>query len=440
MGNVLVVDDKEGIRTFIAEVLSDAGHDVETAKDGKDALAKLGKRSFHLMISDLKMPNMDGMQLLEKARTIAPEMAVIVLTAHGTVDTAVAAMKMGAFDYLMKPLSGPDELQMLVSRALDHRVTYMGSITAGEEASDMVAEDPKMKAVLSLISKVAVTDATVLLLGESGTGKEVAAREIHRQSRRSNAPFVPINCAAISETLVESEMFGHEKGAYTGASERRVGRFEQADSGTLFLDEVGELPLGLQAKLLRVLQEQSFERVGGNRTISVNVRVIAATNRHLETEIQGGRFREDLFHRISVFPIKLPPLRERRRDIPILTAHLLKEIAGRLNRPRLSLAKSALNDLTAYSWPGNVRELANTLERAAIIAGADQIETAHLGLGDVAATASELSKPPSSLREMEREAIRQALAETDGHRKKAAEKLGIGLRTLYNKLKEYGLD
>ncbi len=439
--SILVVDDNEGVRSFIAEALRDSGYDVSTAPDGTDAAAMIEKQSFHLVITDLKMPKMGGMALLEKVMERSPETAVIVLTAHGTVDTAVSAMKLGAFDYLTKPLSGPEELRMVAARAVEHRkLRIRGSVYA--LSPDMVAVDPAMVQVVSLLHKVAVTDATVLLLGESGTGKEVAAKEIHRLSGRSTTPFVAVNCAAISETLVESEMFGHEKGAFTGATEQRMGRFEQADGGTLFLDEVGELPLALQAKLLRVLQEQRFERVGGTRTIAVNVRVVAATNRHLEEEIATGRFREDLFHRLSVFPIQIPPLRERRKDIAPLAAHLLVGIGRRVGKPTLSLSAEASEVLKSHPWPGNVRELGNTLERAAIIADTDLLEPAHLILSPTASGSPARGVVPAgaSLKEMEREAIRQALAKTDGHRKKAADRLGIGLRTLYNKLKEHGLE
>ncbi|MBW2276210.1 MAG: sigma-54-dependent Fis family transcriptional regulator, partial [Deltaproteobacteria bacterium] len=308
---VLVVDDEAGIRSFIGEVLEGERLEVELAADGAQATELLEAQAFHLMITDLKMPRMDGMELLRVARRSVPEMEVIVLTAHGTVDSAVEAMKLGAFDYLSKPLSGPDELRLLVQRALERRRLRDRARPSAERGGEyeMIAVDPSMREVVAVLEKVAPTGATVLLLGESGTGKEVAAREVHRLSQRADTPFVAVNCAAVSEQLVESEMFGHEKGAFTGASEQRRGRFELADGGTLFLDEVGELPAGLQAKLLRVLQEQSFERVGGTRTIQVDVRVITATNRDLEQQIRDGGFREDLYHRLAVFPVRLPPLR-----------------------------------------------------------------------------------------------------------------------------------
>ena len=442
---ILVVDDNEGIRSFIRDALTSAGYQVPCAADGREAADLLDREAFDLTITDLMMPRLDGIGLLKIARSVAPQMAVILLTAHGTVESAVNAMKIGAVDYLTKPLSGPDALRRVVKGALSQR-RFQIEAPPAKRFGDMVAVDPKTKTIVSLIDKVATTDTTVLLNGESGTGKEVAAERIHQQSRRHDMPFVAINCAAISETLIESEMFGHEKGAFTGAAAQRIGRFEQADTGTLFLDEVGELPLPLQAKLLRVLQEQRFERVGGNQTIAVNVRIIAATNRDLATEIAQGRFREDLYHRLSVFPITLPPLRDRPLDILPLAEHLLTRIGQRLEKPALHLSSDATLAVQKYHWPGNVRELANTLERGAILAEGDAIEAAHLlfSTSPESASASHAlaatDAEPASLRGIEKEAIRQALAAVDGHRKKAADRLGISLRSLYNKLKEYDLD
>ncbi|MDJ0765113.1 MAG: sigma-54 dependent transcriptional regulator [Myxococcota bacterium] len=438
---VLIVDDREGIRSFIADVLTGIGLETTTAADGVDALNLLKKRHFHLLITDLKMPRMDGMALLRAVRAEQPEIEVIVLTAHGSIESAVEAMKIGAFDYLAKPLSSPDELRLLVQKALEHQRLRTRQVAIDADQS-MVAVDPVMIEVKTLLHKVAATDATVLLTGESGSGKEVAAREIHRTSSRKEAPFVAVNCAAISPELTESEMFGHEKGAFTGANEPRRGRFELADGGTLFLDEIGELPLPLQAKLLRVLQDKRFERVGGVRTHQVDVRVIAATNRRLTEEIAAGRFREDLFHRLSVFPIHLPPLRERPQDVLSLSKHLLAIIGSRLNRPGLMLSAETEKQLLSHNWPGNVRELSNVLERAAILAETDAIAPAQLLLfpAGKAIAASALATPWGTLKEMEKQAIRTALAKTGGHRKKAAQALGIGLRTLYTKLKEYNLD
>ena len=444
MERVLVADDEEGIRTFIAEVLEGEGLQVTLAEDGQRAAEILERQTFHLLVTDLRMPRMDGMALLRKARAEHPDMEVVVLTAHGTVDSAVEAMKLGAFDYLSKPLSGPDELRLVVARALERRRLRDDGQRARTQAAApvrLVARDPAMAAVVEQIRKVGPTDATVLLVGESGTGKEVVARRLHLESRRRDGPFVAVNCGALSETLLESEMFGHEKGAFTGAAAMRRGRFELADGGTLFLDEVAELKPSLQVKLLRVLQERRFERVGGTRTIEVDLRLIAATNRDLDAELRAGRFREDLYHRLAVFPLRLPALRERPLDIPVLAEELLAEIARRSGRPGLRLDEGALASLGAYPWPGNVRELANVLERAAILAEGEELTAADLGLGTRLAPGQ-----PSgvlldgTLKDLEKEAIRRVLAANGGHRKKTAAQLGIGLRTLYEKLKEYGLE
>ncbi|MFH1811459.1 MAG: sigma-54 dependent transcriptional regulator [Pseudomonadota bacterium] len=441
MERALVVDDEEGIRSFIQEVLEGEGLAVTTAVDGQQARELLDRQAFHLLITDLKMPRLDGMSLLRQARALAPEMEVLVLTAHGTVDSAVEAMKLGAHDYLAKPLSGPGELRLVVQRALEHRRLrdlQQRTQRSVEDGAQVVAEDPAMRAVLAQLGKVAPTQASVLLLGESGTGKDLAARWIHAHSPRHGGAFVAINCAAMSAQLVESELFGHEKGAFTGASERRRGRFELADGGTLFLDEVAELPLELQPKLLRVLQERRFERVGGSRTLEVDVRVVAATNRDLQQQMQQGHFREDLYHRLAVFPVMLPALRDRPADIEPLATTLLQSSAAELGKPVTGFTAAALALLRRYPWPGNVRELGNAVERAVILVDGDCITEEHLLLGPVSpAAAPALS---GSLRELEREAIRQALVQHGGHRKRAAEQLGLPLRTLYAKLKEHELD
>ncbi len=444
MERVLVVDDEEGLRTFIAEVLEGQGLRVTTADDGKRAAEVLDRQAFHLLVTDLKMPGMDGMALLRKARLEHPEMEVLVLTAHGTVSSAVEAMKLGAFDYLTKPLSGPDELRLVAARALERRrLRDDGQRTRAQAARPptLVARDPSMARIVEQIRKVAPTDATVLVLGESGTGKEVVAQQLHLESGRREGPFVAVNCGALSETLLESEMFGHEKGAFTGAVATRRGRFELADGGTLFLDEVAELKPVLQVKLLRVLQERRFERVGGTRTMEVDLRLVAATNRDLEVEMRAGRFREDLYHRLAVFPLRLPPLRERPLDIPLLARDLLAQVARHTGRPGLRLDDGALASLMDYSWPGNVRELANVLERGSILADGDEITAGDLGL----ATRLAANQPAGvlldgTLKDLEKEAVRRVLAANGGHRKKTAARLGIGLRTLYDKLKEYGLE
>jgi two-component system, NtrC family, response regulator AtoC len=457
MARILVVDDEAGLREFLTDSLELDHHAVVAAKDGLEAARLLDERGFDLVLTDLKMPGLDGMAILRKVRAEQPEVEVIVMTAHGTVDNAVEAMKLGAFEYLQKPISGPDELRLLAGRALERRGLrdrLDGAERHAEPARPPLSYgDAAMHPVIDAIAKVARTSATVLLLGESGTGKEVAARTVHAQSPRAARPFSAINCAALSEQLLESELFGHEKGAFTGATERKRGRLELCDGGTFFLDEVGELRLELQAKLLRVLQERRFERVGGSRTLEVDIRWIAATNRDLRAMIDEGRFREDLYHRLAVFPIRLPPLRERTADLLPLARALLGRIARDLKRPMPRLTEAAEKRLLAASWRGNVRELANALERAAILAdgddgGAGVIDAAHLWLDDGAPTAAAATDAAPAvaagdvrpLVELEREAILRALAAASSNRRRAAEMLGIGERTLYDKLKKYGIE
>jgi two-component system response regulator AtoC len=440
MAKILIVDDEEGIRSFIADALEDDGHQASQAFDGMSALHQLHERSFDLMITDLKMPGaLDGMDLVRKARGELPDMEVIVLTAYGTVDVAVEAMKLGAFDFLQKPISSPTELRMLVHRAVERK--QLLALRAVDKDRDVVPPlsygDPVMQPVIRSIEKVAPTNATVLLLGESGTGKEVAARTIHRTSRRAEGPFVAVNCAAISENLMESEIFGHEKGAFTGATAARRGRLELADGGTFFLDEIGELKPELQAKLLRVLQERRFERVGGTRTIEVDVRWIAATNRDLEAMVREGKFREDLYHRLAVFPLRLPPLRERPQDILPIAEALLARISAELGRTPLRLDEEARRRIAAGRWTGNVRELANALERAAILADGDTLRGNDLSIASQ--SSPDLVSDGKTMVDIEREAIKRALDNVNGNRRLAAERLGIGVRTLYEKLKRYEL-
>ena len=466
MARLLVVDDEDGVRDFVAEALELAGHDVTRAGDGDEAARLLDRQGFDLVVTDLRMPGRDGMALLTKIKDEQPDVEVIVLTAHGTIDTAVAAMKAGAFEYLQKPLGSPTELRLVVGRALERRALLAAKASAERQAGDdddtLTWGAPAMAPLVEALRKVAATSATVLLLGESGTGKEVTARALHRASERAAGPFVAVNCAALTETLLESELFGHEKGAFTGAVAQRRGRIELAAGGTFFLDEVGELRPDLQAKLLRVLQERRFERLGGTRTLEADARWVAATNRDLHAMIAAGTFREDLYHRLAVFPLRLPPLRDRREDIAPLAARLLARIGDELGRRGMALSAAASARLVAAPWPGNVRELRNVLERAVILADGRTIEERHLWLetatapssaiagggaatgggaaaGGSGATAGSGRLPAVTLDELERLAIEQALADCGGNRKDTAARLGIGLRTLYEKLKRYGL-
>jgi len=437
MDTILIVDDDPGFRSLLETILRGEGYGVETAGSVSEATRAGARRSYDLVLSDLKLPDGDGLVVLRWWSEHMPETPVIMITGFGTVATAVEAMKLGAADYLGKPLSSPDELRLLVRRTLDQRqLSGQFQLLREEQASrfacgDLVADDPRMAKVLDLARRVAPTNASVLITGESGTGKELIARCIHNNSQRSQKIFVPVNCAALSPTLIESELFGHEKGAFTGAAGQHLGRFERAHGGTLFLDEIGELDTNLQAKLLRVLQEKTFERVGGVRQIGVDVRVIAATNRNLKQNVVDGKFREDLYYRLNAFPIEVPPLRERPSDIPALARFFLRKAARNLGKPQLALTTEAEAVLSAYAWPGNVREIENTMERLAILCD-DAIEP-----DDLPITGSGPARPVL-FKDIERQAIEDALRANDGNRTKTARQLGISLRTLQYRLKEYG--
>ena len=439
MERILVIDDDPGFRELLAAILSDEGYEVESGASIADAVRLGAARQYNLVISDLRLPDGSGIEILRWFSEQAPNVPVIMITAFGTFESAVEAVKLGAEDYLGKPLNSPDELRMTVRRTLDQRRTKLEHALMREEQArrfdcrGMIAGDPKMTALLELARKVAPTNATVLLTGESGTGKEVIARCIHSNSARGQRVFVPVNCAALSPTLIESELFGHEKGAFTGAVGQHLGRFERAHGGTLFLDEIGELDANLQAKLLRVLQEKTFERVGGTRQISVDVRVIAATNRNLKNVAAEGRFREDLYYRLNRFPIEIPPLRDRASDIEPLADYFLRRAAVELGKTPPSLARDAVRVLQSYRWPGNVRELENAMERMAILC------EQRVAAGDLAMLHAEECRP-LLWRDIERQAIEEALRMNRGNRTLAAQQLGISLRTLQYRLKEYQLE
>ncbi len=435
---ILVVDDDSGFRKLIETILSGEGYAVHTAASVAEAIKRGAQSQFHLVLCDLKLPDGDGIEVLCWFRENAAETPVVIMTAFGTVGNAVEAMKLGAVDYLGKPLSSPEELRLLVRKILDQNQMEQERELLREETIErfscdmLIAHDARMLALLDMVRKVAPTNATVLLMGESGTGKEVLARCIHRNSPRAERAFVAVNCAALTPTLIESELFGHEKGAFTGALGQHLGRFERAHGGTLFLDEIGELDSNLQAKLLRVLQEKTFERVGGARVVTVDVRVIAATNRNLKQRVEEGHFREDLYYRLSTFPLELPALRERPGDIPALAKFFLDRAARNLNKTAPYLTREAAECLLAYRWPGNVRELENAMERVAILCDG-AVAAADLPV------AEKTQGRPVLMKDIERKAIESALATNDGNRTRAAAQLGISLRTLQYRLKEYGL-
>jgi DNA-binding NtrC family response regulator len=438
------------------------GLSVIEARDQAEAVAALQTTRPGVVLSDLRLPAGDGFGVLRAAKELDPELPVIVMTAFGSIQDAVAAMKEGALDFLAKPVD-PDHLLLMVERALAQRRMATENVLLKEElaakrgAPQIVGEDPRLKQVSVSLQRAAGTDTTVLLEGESGTGKELFARTLHALSPRSDGPFVAINCAAIPENLLETELFGYEKGAFTGAGNRKPGKFELAHRGTLFLDEIGELPLTLQAKILRALEEKKFERVGGTSLLQVDVRVVAATNRHLRAAVAARQFREDLFFRLSVFPITIPPLRERQSDIPMLARYFIDRFCRDLNKRPLSLEASAVDALVVYSWPGNVRELQNCIERSVILTEGDAIHARHLSLSFREATPASAASDDDPwsridlsgtmgaatsrvIGEVERRKIQQALFESSGNKAKAAEALQLGFKTFTSKLRDYGID
>lgn len=437
--SVLIVDDDELMRSFLSTILIEEGHHTEVAGNGKEGLAKLVAAEFDLVITDLRMPDMSGLDLMRQAGKDKPDTKWIVITAYGSIENAVEAVKAGASDYLTKPFQNPDELRHVIRRVLREAEAEQTIFLLAEELGrqfppmEMIFLGEKMQQVYRMVHEVAPTPATVLINGASGTGKELVARVIHQLSRRQKKPFVAVHCAALAETLMEAELFGHERGAFTGAVTARKGRFELADKGTLFLDEVGEVAPSVQVKLLRVLQEREFERVGGIKSISVDVRLISATNKDLKAELSSGRFREDFFYRLNVFPISLPPLVERREAIFPLADFFSKKFSATFGKKIDGFTPSAKSALLEYDWPGNIRELQNVIERALILSDR-KIDAHHLNLENPMATPAE-----GLLKTRERETIRKVLFETGGNRKMAAQTLGISIRTLQYRIKEYGL-
>ena len=457
---VLLVEDKDSLRAMLRHALEAQGHTVVEARDEAEAVQALRQARPAVVLSDLRLPTGNGFGVLKAAKELDPELPVIVMTAYGSIQDAVTAMKEGATDFLAKPVD-PDHLLLMVARAIAQRRMLTEYILLKEEmaarrgAPRIIGDDAKLKQVIQQLHRAAGTDATVLLEGESGTGKELFARSLHAFSPRAEGPFVAINCAAIPDTLLETELFGHEKGAFTGAAARKPGRFELAHRGTLFLDEIGDLPLGLQAKILRALEERRFERVGGTQSLHVDVRVVAATNRHLKQAVAARVFREDLYFRLSVFPIMIPPLRERADDIPILATHFVEKFSRDMNKKPLAISLAALDELKAYLWPGNVRELQNCIERAVILCDTEAIQPRHLNLSfrtvqaaapvaspwdqiDLSGTMTEALRRVTT--EVEKRKIEQAIRDSGNNKQRAADILQVSYKTLLQKLKDYGIE
>lgn len=449
---ILVVDDEARMRRVLQMMLEENGHQVNMAGDGEEALNKIKEANLDLVITDMKMPGKDGLELLRHIRRIDEELPVIVMTAYGTVSTAVEAMRAGAYDYILKPFD-LEEMKAVVGRALAMQKLLRQSRYLQEELEakyqfeDIIGKSPRMQAVFKLISQVAPTKSTVLISGDSGTGKELIARAIHFHSPREKEPLIVVNCAALPETLLESELFGHVKGAFTGAHRDRRGRFELADGGTIFLDEVGAMSLNLQAKLLRVLQEKEFERVGGTGSIPVDVRIIAATNQDLKKVIEEGTFREDLYYRLNVVPIHLPPLRERKDDIPLLAYHFLRRYSQELKKDIKEIAPEAMELMLNYNWPGNIRELENAIERAIVLGTGERLSADTLplplangpALGKTAANLSYQEAKKEVLQSFEKSFFSKVLSKAGGNVSQAARLARLDRKNLYQKMKELNL-
>ncbi len=455
MPDILLVEDKESLRRVLRLTLESAGYTVGEAEDARAAAQEIARQPFRLVLTDLRMPHGSGLDVLRASKTADPEVPVVLMTGYGSVDEAVQAMKDGAHDFLQKPVDS-NHLLLLVERALEQARLRTENVLLREEWSRrygfprIVGESDAIKRAVGETQRVAATDTTVLLLGESGTGKELFARAVHHLSPRRDRAFVALNCAAIPETLIESELFGHERGAFTGATERRPGKFELAAGGTIFLDEIGELPLGVQGKLLRAIEEKVVDRIGGRAPVPVDVRIVAATNRDLERAAHEGSFRRDLYFRLAVFPVRVPPLRERGEDVLLLARHFAAQYGRELRRREAVLSDEAIEALRAHSWPGNVRELENAIERACILADSLTLAPADLGLGpsappdeegfagfDHSGTLSEAAE--RAVRLVERRKIAEALAAHGGNKTRAAEELGVSYKTLLTKIKDYDL-
>ncbi len=448
--NILIVEDGQSQREMLRDFLIQEGHNVQEAENGEKGVDWVRNGHFDLLLLDYKMPGMDGMQVLTAVKDINPEIDVVIITAYGTIETAVEAMKAGAIDYITKPIEF-DELLLLVERVAERRILIKENEILKQElrekgvtAEQIVYRSPKMEALINMAGRVAPSRATILIQGESGTGKELLARLIHQLSPRSGRAMLAVNCGALHENLLESELFGHEKGAFTGASARRIGRFEEADGSTLFLDEIGELSAAVQVKLLRFLQEREFQRLGGNSTLRADVRIISATNRDLDARVKAGAFREDLYYRLKVVTIDLPPLRERKEDIPPLIDHFLHKYAAENGKVIKGISSEARDLLIKYDYPGNVRELENILERAVVIGRDEIISVEDLPFLEDSLTAAEEGKKAEGLlrgtmEEMERKMIVEAMEKAGDHQTRAAEILGISERMLRYKLKKYGL-
>ncbi len=443
--SILVVDDDKLVNEFLTETLSRAGYLVDSAMSGEEAIKMISDKAYEILISDIKMKGMDGLTLLKQAKDARPEIVVVMITAFGTIETAVNAMKLGAYDYLLKPIS-PDAIEMLIERVAEVvrmrcEIKQLRSDLA-DRYQNIIGKSTKMKQVFDLIQTTADARSTVLITGESGTGKELVARAIHYASLRHEKPFIKLNCAALPENLVEAELFGYERGSFTGAFRQHKGRFELAHTGTLLLDEISEMPLGLQAKLLRVLQEREFERIGSGSSIEVDVRIIATSNQNLKLAIEEKRFREDLFYRLNVIPIHIIPLRDRLEDIPLLVNHFIEKYNRENNKNIRGIEEDALKLFMKYHWPGNVRELENYIERAVVTAKGDILTQQgfpkELSLGKLADAAG--LHPDMTLAEGEKFLILKALERFDGNKTRAAEALDITPRTIRNKLAEYNIE